>query len=478
MKITFFGAAREVTGSSYLVETGGRAFLVDHGMFQGGAEADHKNRARLDYDPKAIEFVLLTHAHIDHSGLLPRLVERGFTGRIYATHATCDLLEVMLPDAAYVQEREAENSRGRHAQPPLYTVAQAHAALERLQGVAYDALLDLGPGLRCRFRDAGHILGAAIIELWGTENGLTRKVVFSGDIGPVDRPIVKDPTRIDSADALIVESTYGNRCHKSLAETEDELAHVVRETLSHKRGNIVIPAFAVGRTQELLCLLGKLVRDGRLASGLKIYVDSPMAAKATEVTLRHREIIDDETRALIAWGRDGNGHAIQVHFTESVEESKRLNEIRHGAIIISASGMCDAGRVRYHLKNNLPRAESAIVFTGFQAAGTLGRRLVDGAEEVRLFGEAVPVRAHISTIGGLSAHADQAGLLEWLRGFRGPPHQTFVVHGEAATALGFGELVRRELGWSVEVPGNRESVLIGDESPRAGVARNVDHRPA
>jgi metallo-beta-lactamase family protein len=466
MKITFLGAAREVTGSSYLVESGGRTFLVDHGMFQGGADADHKNHARVGYDPKAIEFVLLTHAHIDHSGLLPRLVQQGFAGPIYATQATCDLLEVMLPDAAFVQEREAENSRGRRAEPPLYTVAQAHAALARLRGVAYDELLDLGTGLRCRFRDAGHILGAAIIELWATENAVTRKVAFSGDIGPVGRPVVKDPTKIDTADALIVESTYGNRCHKSLVETEDEFAQVVRETLSHKRGNIVIPAFAVGRTQELLCLLGKLVRDGRLAPALKIYVDSPMAAKATEVTLRHREIIDDETRELIAWGRNGNGHAIQVHFTESVEESKRLNDIRHGAIIISASGMCDAGRIRYHLKNNLPRAESAIVFTGFQAAGTLGRRLIDGAEEVRLFGEAVPVRARISTIGGLSAHADQAGLLGWLRGFRKPPRQTFVVHGEASTALGFAELVRRELGWSVDVPRNQETFAIGDESPQ------------
>jgi metallo-beta-lactamase family protein len=475
MKITFLGAAREVTGSSYLVETGGRAFLVDHGMFQGGAEAEHKNRARLEYDPKAIEFVLLTHAHIDHSGLLPRLVERGFTGRIYATRATCDLLEVMLPDAAFVQERDAENSHRKHAKTPLYTVAQAYAAVKRLRGIAYDEPHDLGGGLRCRFRDAGHILGAAIIELWANENGVARKVVFSGDIGPVGRPVVKDPTRIDTADTLIVESTYGNRRHKSLAETEDELAEVVRETLSQKRGNIVIPAFAVGRTQELLCVLGKLVRDGRLAAGLKVYVDSPMAAKATEVTLRHREIVDDETRELIAWGRNGNGHAIQVHFTESVEESKRLNDIRHGAIIISASGMCDAGRIRYHLRNNLTRAESAIVFTGFQAAGTLGRRLVDGAEEVRLFGEGIPVRARISTIGGLSAHADQAGLLQWLRCFREPPHQTFVVHGEAATALGFGELIRRELGWSVQVPGAREAFLIADESRRTVSAPSVDH---
>ena len=473
VKITFLGAAREVTGSCYLMETGGRAFLVDHGMFQGGAEADRKNRAPLQFDPRAIEFVLVTHAHIDHSGLLPRLIELGFRGPVYATSATCDLLGVMLPDAAFVQEREAEMNRGRRSERPLYTVAQAHAALERLHPVSYDEPLDLGPGLRCRFREAGHILGSAIIELWAKEGARTNKVVFSGDIGPPARPVVKDPTLIEEADALIVESTYGNRLHKSMAATEDELAEVMKQTLARGRGNVVIPAFAVGRTQEILYILGSLVRRGRVASGLQIYVDSPMAAKATEVTLRHRDLIDEETRELIAWGRNGGGRAMQVHFTESVEESKRLNNMRHGAVIISASGMCDAGRIRYHLRHNLPRAESAIVFTGFQAAGTLGRRLVDGASEVRLFGETVPVRARICTIGGLSAHADQAGLMQWLRGFRKAPRQTFVVHGEAATALEFAELVRRELAWHVELPGSRQSFDIGDLSARAGEARRT-----
>jgi len=304
-----------------------------------------------------------------------------------------------------------------------------------------------------------------VIELWAKEGTRTHKIVFSGDIGPLGRPVVKDPTLIEEADAVIVESTYGNRLHKSLAETEDELAGIMRQTLEHGRGNVVIPAFAVGRTQEILYLLGKLVRLGRIPAGLQIYVDSPMAAKATEVTLRHRDVIDEETRDLIAWGRNGGGRAIQVHFTESVEESKRLNNVRHGAVIISASGMCDAGRIRYHLLNNLPRAQSAIVFTGFQAAGTLGRKLVDGAREVRLFGETVPVRARICTIGGLSAHADQAGLVTWLRGFRKAPAQTFVVHGEAATASDFAALIRRELGWSVELPAARQCFDIGAFRP-------------
>jgi metallo-beta-lactamase family protein len=452
MKITFLGAAREVTGSCFLVDAAGSRFLVDHGMFQGGADAYRKNRARLRFDPREIDFVLLTHAHIDHSGLLPRLVALGFRGAIYATGATCDLLEVMLPDAAYIQERQAEANHGKFTRPALYTVAQAHAALGQLRPVKYDEPFDLRPGLRSRFRDGGHILGSAIVELWAKEGGRSRKVVFSGDIGSPMRPVVKDPTPIAEADVLIVESTYGNRLHKSLADTENELVEVINATLGRGQGNIVVPAFAVGRTQEVLHVLAALAKSGRIAGGLQVYVDSPMATKATEVTLRHRELIDDETRELIAWGRDGGGRALQVNFTESVEESMRLNAIRHGAVIISASGMCDAGRIRHHLRWNLPRAGSAIVFTGFQAAGTLGRRLVEGAQEVRLFGEVVPVRARICTIGGLSAHADRAGLLAWLKGFGKPPQRTFVVHGEAATALDFAEAIRRELGWRVDVP--------------------------
>ena len=466
MKITFLGAAREVTGSSFFVETHDRAFLVDHGMFQGGSDAERKNRARLRFEPRALEFVLLTHAHVDHSGLLPRLVHLGFGGPVYATAATCDLLEVMLPDAAYVQEREAEN-HGRHGRPPLYTVEHAQAALKRLKRFDYDESVDLGAGLRCRFRDAGHILGSAIIELWAKEGASTQKVVFSGDIGQPARPVVRDATPIEEADALIVESTYGNRLHKDLAATEDELVEIIVQTLGTGRGNIVIPAFAVGRTQEVLYVLADLVRRGRIPRGLQVYVDSPMATKATEVTLRHPELIDADTRELIAWGRDGGGRMIEVHFTESVEESKRLNAIRHGAVIISASGMCDAGRIRHHLLHNLPRGENAIIFTGFQAGGTLGRRLVDGATEVRLFGETVPVRARICTIGGLSAHADQAGLMAWLRAFRKAPLQTFVVHGESATALEFAASIGQTLKWNVEVPGNGETIEIGAPGPRA-----------
>ncbi|MGE5522575.1 MAG: MBL fold metallo-hydrolase RNA specificity domain-containing protein [Rhodospirillaceae bacterium] len=461
MNITFLGAAREVTGSCYVVRTATHQFLVDHGLFQGGAEAYRKNRAPLAFDPREIDFVLLTHAHIDHSGLLPRLAALGFRGPVYATPATCDLLEVMLPDAAYVQEREAERHRGRAARP-LYTAAQAHAVLAQLHRIDYGRIVALDKRLRFCLRDAGHILGSAIVELWVEEDGRTRKVVFSGDIGQPSRPVVADPTRIEAADVVIVESTYGDRLHKPMQATEDELVQVVTETLTRGGGNIVIPAFAVGRTQEVLHLLADLVRRGRIENRLEVYVDSPMATRATEVTLRHRDLIDPQTRELIAWGCHAGGDALKVHFTESPEESKRLNAIRHGAVILSASGMCDAGRIRYHLLHNLPRPRSAIVFMGFQATGTLGRRLVDGAKEVRLFGETVPVRARVHTIGGLSAHADRDGLLGWLKGFRQPPARAFVVHGENGVALGFAQLVRQELGWNVDVPSAREAIDLSD----------------
>jgi metallo-beta-lactamase family protein len=452
VNLTFLGAAREVTGSCYLVRCRNRTFLVDCGMFQGGADAYRKNRARPAFDPKGIECVLLTHAHIDHSGLLPRLVRMGFHGPIYATPATCDLLEVMLTDAAFLQEREAERNAGKRAAPPLYTMDDARAALRLMRRIDYDDEVKLHTDMLVRFSDAGHILGSAILELWIQADQRKVKVVFSGDLGQPARPVVADPTQIAEADVLVVESTYGNRLHKSLEQTEEELIAVITRTLGSGRGNVVIPSFAVGRTQELLHVLTKLVKERRIATPLKIYVDSPMAIRATEVTLRHRNIVDGETRDLIGWGTAASNRMLQVHFTESLEESKRLNTVRHGAVIISASGMCDAGRIRHHLKHNLPRSECAVVFTGFQALGTLGRRLVDGDKRVRLFGEEIDVRASIHTIGGLSAHADRGGLLAWLRGFTRAPTRTFVVHGEAATAIGFAALIRSELGWQVEAP--------------------------
>ena len=457
MRLTFVGAAQEVTGSCFLVETAHARFLVDCGMFQGGRETRQRNLDAWDFDPREIDFVLLTHAHIDHSGLLPRLSALGFAGPIFTTTATADLLRVMLLDSAFIQETEwaraqRQQRRGmrRAVTPPLYTVAQAEACLGQLRSVGYDADVEPFAGIRCRFRDAGHILGSAILEVWVAEGEGKRKLVFSGDLGQPGRPIVRDPTAIESADVLLVESTYGNRLHRPLTETIDELVFVVEETLRRRQGNIVIPAFAVGRTQELLVVLAGLCRKGRLPH-LRVFVDSPMAARATELTWKHASFLDDETRALLAL-RERHPDGLDLHFTASVEESIALNRIKSGAVIVSASGMCDAGRIRHHLRHNLGRPECAVVFIGFQAAGTLGRRLVDGDKRVRLLGDEIEVRASIHTIGGLSAHADQAALLDWLGGFTAAPQRTFVVHGEAATARGFADLVADRLGWSVEAP--------------------------
>ena len=460
MKITFFGAAHEVTGSCFLLETASVRFLVDCGMFQGGREADDKNRRFPQFDPHQIDFVLLTHAHIDHSGLLPRLTSLGFRGPIYCTTATADLLEVMLLDSAHIQEKEAEwvndarhkkHSRKRAELEPLYSVLQAQACLKQIRGVAYDTPVNPRPQIKVSFRDAGHILGSAILEVWVEQAGATQKWVFSGDLGMPARPLMNDPTAIEAADYLLVESTYGNRAHKDIAATIEELVHAVNDTFERKHGNVIIPAFAVGRTQELLYLLTDLMRQGRIPKNTMIVVDSPMATRATALTLKHRAILDAESQSLLAWGSNEGG-APHIRFTESVEDSMALYEIREGAIIISASGMCDAGRIKHHLKRNLPRAESTILIVGFQAFGTLGRKLVDGADEVRIFGERIPVRADIYTVGGLSAHADQRALLDWLKQFKTPPLKTFVVHGEQATAQLFGELIHRQLGWSVEVP--------------------------
>ena len=463
MKLTFLGAAGEVTGSSYLVETGSVRFLVDCGMFQGGREADGKNRARFAFDPAALDFVLLTHAHIDHSGLLPRLVAQGFSGPVYATSATCDLLQVMLVDSAHIQEKELEwmqKAKVRGAgKPPLYTVAEVNRTLRQLKSAEYATELQPHKDVQCVFRDAGHIIGAAIIELWVKDGSRKLKLVFSGDIGQPCRPLVRDPAPITEADVLIVESTYGNRLHKTMDETLAELEHAITDTLSRKKGNVIIPAFAVGRTQEILYLLVELYRKGRLPE-MNIYVDSPMATKATEITAKHWALLDKDAAAQLQWLKR-NRRQPNIRFVQDVLESTALQNIRHGAVIISASGMCNAGRIKHHLKNNLGRRESTLLIVGFQAAGTLGRRIVDGARSVRIFGIPVPVRADVYTIGGLSAHADQAALLGWLGHFKRAPQRTFVVHGEQDTAATFAAVIHDRLGWNgVDLPALRSSVIL------------------
>jgi metallo-beta-lactamase family protein len=324
----------------------------------------------------------------------------------------------------------------------------ARDCLRQVRPVTYDQELAPHAGVRCCFRDAGHILGSAIIEVWVSEAAQTTKIVFSGDLGQPGRPILRDPTPIDDADILVIESTYGDRAHKDMAASESELIEIVGRTL--QRGNVIVPAFAVGRTQEILYHLYRLSREGRLHD-LKVFVDSPMAAEATRITRQYLELFDEEAKDLAGWHARGKT-PLDLHFTASVDESMALNQIRSGAIIISASGMCNAGRIKHHLRHNLPRRECSVLITGFQAQGTLGRRLVDGAKQVRIFGEDIPVRAAIHTVGGLSAHADQPALLGWSAHFRKPPARTFVVHGEEAAALAFAERLRAERGWEVTAP--------------------------
>jgi len=457
MKIQFLGAAGEVTGSRHSVEAtvGGRdmRFMVDFGMFQGGREATTKNLEPLPFSPKEIDFVVLTHAHIDHSGLLPRLCSQGFKGPIYCTDATFELLKIMLPDSAHLQRSDVERAVRRQKAGKwrgdlpvaLYSIEEVELALGQCEVLAYGKSRELCEGIRLEFQNAGHILGSAIALIEISEDHAKKKrCVFSGDIGMKGKLLMPDPTIISQADIVVVESTYGDRLHKTLADTEAELIKVVTETLDG-RGNIVIPAFAVGRTQEILFLLIDLVKRNLLPH-LSIWVDSPMATAATHLTQHFFAQLDKESQSTFEWFKK-NPSAVDLRFIADVEESKALNKIKGGAIIISASGMCDAGRIVHHLQNNLPRTQNAIVITGFQAYGSLGRRLVDKAVKVRLFGEEVPVRASIHTIGGLSAHADQAGLLEWLGGFQSAPQIVFVVHGEPEASAVLTQAIRDELEW-------------------------------
>ncbi|MBV2185822.1 MAG: MBL fold metallo-hydrolase [Rhizobium sp.] len=458
MKLTVLGAAREVTGSCYLVETRSMRFLVDCGMLQGGREADSRNRQPFAFDPATLDFVLLTHAHIDHSGMLPKLTKEGFRGPILTTAATANLLEVMLLDSAHIQEADAARAaRGQHSRPrarltpaaPIYVMHDAEACLKQVRPIPYDKKITPHPDLACTFRDAGHILGSAILELWITEAGKSMKLVFSGDLGQPGRAILRDPTPIADADILVMESTYGDRTHRDQTATLDEMVTIITET-RRRGGNIIMPAFAVGRTQEVLYHLHCLARQGRLQD-LNIFVDSPMADRATQITAEHLDLFDQQAHALVNWHSAGVGLP-KLHFTASAEESKALNQIRSGAIIISASGMCNAGRIRHHLRWNLPRRECAILITGFQAHGTLGRRLVDGARKVRIFGEDIAVRASVHTLNGFSAHADQPALLGWAKGFQKPPAQVYITHGEASAAEALAERLRADLGWNATVP--------------------------
>ena len=461
MKIKCVGAARTVTGSCYHIQTKEANILVDCGSFQGTKENEERNVKPFPFKPSEIQYVLLTHAHMDHSGLIPKLARDGFKGKIFATNATVDLCGVVLLDSAHIHERDTEwenKKRIRAGKPlikPLYTIQEAAASLTYFQGTAYNEMIDLGNGIKARFRDAGHILGSAIIELFVKEDTIEKKMVFSGDLGQKNLPLIKDLTPIEEGDYVFIESTYGNRRHKGIDETIKEFAQAIAESLQ-RGGNVIIPAFAVGRTQDILYILNQLSREGKL-DHLQVFVDSPMALQATRITVKHPECLDKETLELLKKG-GFTKNSLTLKFTESVEDSMAINKIKGEAIIISSSGMCEAGRIRHHLKHNLWRPECSVIFVGFQAQGTLGRRIVEGAKRVRIFGEEIAVNARIYTIGGLSAHADRDELLDWLSKFKKKPQRVFVIHGEEETALGFAKTIHEQLNLDAYVPRSLEEI--------------------
>ncbi len=432
MHIEFLGAAQEVTGSCFLIEVNEKRILVDCGMIQGGRKDEARNRKPFPFKPSQIDAVFLSHGHLDHSGRLPLLVKQGFRGRIYTHRATVDLCKVLLLDAASLSVRDAEweskkrARRGMKAVEPLYTVAEAEKSLKHLEPLEYGERYDLLPGVTVRLRDAGHILGSAVIEMWLQEGGVERKLVFSGDLGHIGAPLLRDPEIIEEADLVIMESTYGDRCHRPWDETWDELREVLHQA-REGNGNILIPAFAIGRTQELLYAMQLHYQQWGM-DRWNIFLDSPMAIRATEAYARHRDVFDEEASAVLPnHGRLFN--LPNLHLTETPEESMAINKIHSGAIIIAGSGMCTGGRIRHHFKHQIWRPETQVIIAGFQAAGTLGRSLVEGTKWIRLWGEQIRVAAKIHTVGGLSAHAGQRGLLDWYGAFRNRP-ALVLVHGE------------------------------------------------
>ena len=456
MKIKFCGATTSVTGSCHLITTDKHKVLLDCGQFQGGKAMEAMNSEPFPFDAEEVEAVILSHAHIDHCGRLPLLVKRGFKGAIYCTDATADLLEVMLKDSAFIHEKDAEmqsrkNLRGgKPIVEPLYTMKDAEATLKLVKPILYNKLVEINPEMEICFNDAGHILGSAIIELWATEGENTSKIVFSGDLGVIDRPILKDPTKIKKADYVIMETTYGNRLHPANSTSIDELINITLETVK-RGGSVVIPSFAVGRTQELIYQFNMFYEQHPEYQAelekVNVYIDSPMATTTTEVFKKNAQVFDTETKNYILSG-DHPLDFKNLKFTRNTADSQMLNMDKTPKVIISASGMCEAGRIRHHLKHTLWDEKNSIVFVGYQAEGTLGKQLVQGATEIKLFGETVVVNAQIHNLEGFSGHADQKGLLDWIGGFIATPKQIFLVHGEMDSKQDFAEIVKNQFGYS------------------------------
>lgn len=465
VRLTFLGAARSVTGSCYLLEVNGTRLLVDCGLYQERPLRE-RNWAPFPVPPNTIHAVLLTHAHLDHCGLLPRLVRQGFSGPVYCTPATREITEIMLLDSAAIQEEDAEfkklrhqkeKRKGPHPEIPLYTVKDAEAVVPLLTPVDYQRTFEVADGISAALYDAGHVLGSAMIEIAVQQNGAQRRLLFSGDIGRQNKPIVHNPTTFTEADYVVMESTYGNRELESPSEAADKFAAAINATVK-AGGNIVIPSFALERSQEMLYYLNKLLLEDRIPH-LLVFFDSPMATNINEVFAHHIDLFDDEMKELITQKRspfDLPG----LKLVRSTEESKAINHISGTVIIIAGSGMCTGGRIKHHLANNISRKESTILFVGYQAESTLGREIVDGARKVRILGKRYPVRAKIVQIEGFSAHADKNELMRWVLHLQRPPRQVFVTHGEARSAESLAAALRGKTGWNVVVPEYRQEFVL------------------
>ena len=476
MKITFLGATKTVTGSNFLVEGAGKKFLVDCGLFQGKATEELENQEPFEYDINSIDFMLLTHAHIDHSGRIPKLYKEGFRKNIIATKATCDLCSIMLPDSGHIQEMEIEwtnkkrKRKGEEPLEPLYTAEEAARSLELFRAVKYDEVIEIDENIHVRFNDAGHMLGSASIEVWINENGKEEKIVFSGDLGNNDIPLLSEPTMIEDTDYLIMESTYGSRLHMRNDDKAEMFLDIVSETLE-RGGTVVIPSFAVGRTQEILFEINKL-KDKRDDEDFRkkyeelmrvpVYVDSPLAISATEVFEDNMDLFDEETQKYISEGNNPLEFP-GLKFTRTVEESKALNESDESCIIISASGMCDVGRIKHHLKHNIWNPLNTILFVGYQAPGTLGYSIVNGAKKVKIFGEEMAVNAQIEYIEGYSGHADQEGLLNFIYSFIKKPKHIFLIHGEPESQDILKNKIIETTNLPVTIPSFGETYEITDE---------------
>lgn len=475
MNLEFYGAAGCVTGSCHILKVNGKSILLDCGLYQGRDEKERGNDV-FSFNPTEIDYVILSHAHIDHSGRIPLLYKLGFKGQVICSEVTMELCSVMLPDGGHIHEMEVEwKNRKRMRQglkplEPLYTAKMAELSMYLFKGHPYDKWVEVFDGLKIRFRDAGHLLGSAMVEIYMKEQGKDEvKLVYSGDIGNKNLPLINDPTLIDYADYVIMESTYGDRLHGNIDTEFEQLVTIIHDTFK-RGGNVIIPSFAVGRTQEVLYAINRYI-ERKLLKDLTVFVDSPLASESTRIFKKYTDYYDAEAKEIVQEGVDPLDFD-GLTFTKSAEDSAGINKIQSGAIVISASGMCDAGRIKHHLKHNLWRKESSIVFVGYQAVGTLGRQIIDGAKTVKLFGEEIVVNAQIHVLHGLSGHADRKGLMEWVEGFKNKPKEILLVHGDRDVQVSFKELLESK-GYNARIMQLGEKYLLHEGIVKAAEMKNT-----